>query len=148
MNPKPDEGSPDRPMLATRRAALALRLGLGFIWIYEGLVPKLLAPITDLERDVVAAAGLIPNGFEIPFIYVLGGLEVLLGTLIVAGIRLRPLCVVQFLVVASFTVIIPITHPAVLSHPFGLLSKNIPILGAIVALWFVSNDRAGNLVSW
>jgi hypothetical protein len=39
----------------------------------------------------------------------------------------------------SFTVIIPINHPASLSHPFGLLSKNLPILGAIAALWFLSN---------
>lgn len=136
-----DEGSADQPPLANRRAALAIRLGLGFIWIYEGLVPKLLAPITDLERSVVAASGLVPNGFEVPFIYLLGGLEVLLGTMIVAGVWLRPLCVVQFLVVASFTVIIPITHPAALSHPFGLLSKNVPILAAIVALGFLSNGQ-------
>ena len=128
-----------------RQAKLALRLGLGCIWIYEGLVPKLLVPITALERDVVAASGLIPNGFESPFIHVLGVLEVVLGLLIAAGIWLRPLCVVQAAVVASFTLIIPIAHPATLSHPFGLLSKNVPILGAIVALWLLA--CAGQLES-
>ena len=127
----------DHQARCIRQAKLALRLGLGFIWMYEGLVPKLLVPITKLERDVVAASGLVPNGFESPFIQGLGVLEILLGVLVAAGIWLRPLCVVQAASVASFTLIIPIAHPSALSHPFGLLSKNIPILGAIVALWLL-----------
>ena len=125
----------------TGRAAHALRLGLGFIWIYEGLVPKILLPLTDLELEVVAASGLIPNGFEPSLLHGLGVLEIALGLLIVWGILLRPLCVIQAAVVGLFTVLIPLTHPAVLAHPFGLLSKNIPILGAIVALWFVTAAR-------
>ena len=127
---------------SVRDACIALRLGLGFIWIYEGLVPKLLLPISGFEKGVVAASGLVPNGFEVPLIHVLGVLEIMLGLLILGGIRLRPLCVVQALVVGIFTVVIPATHPATLTHPFGLLTKNVPILGAIVALWFLSEISA------
>jgi uncharacterized membrane protein YphA (DoxX/SURF4 family) len=119
-------------------AAVILRVGLAFIWIYEGLVPKLLIPLSELERAVVAASGLIPNGIEQPFIRCLGVLEILLGVLIAAGVWLRPLCVVQAGVVGFFTLVIPITHPTILAHPFGLLSKNVPIVAAIVALWLLS----------
>lgn len=130
----------DAQSSAIRNARLALRLGLGFIWIYEGLVPKLLVPLTGLEKDVVAACGLVPtNLIEIDcFLHLLGVLEIALGALVVLGIWQRPLCVVQAAIVGSFTVVIPITSAAILAHPFGLLSKNIPVLSAIVALWYLS----------
>ena len=128
---------------AIRNAKLALRLGLGFIWVYEGLVPKLLVPLTGLEKDVVAASGLVPNGIVEPFLHLLGVLEIVLGILVMVGIQTRALCIVQAAVVGFFTVVIPFTHPTILAHPFGLLSKNVPILGAIVALWFlqVANEN-------
>ena len=125
-------------------ARLALRLGLGFIWMYEGLVPKLLVPLTGLEKDVVAASGLIPNGMRDPFLHTLGVLEILLGACVVSGLWQRPICVVQAAIVAAFTVVIPITSAAVLAHPFGLLSKNIPVLGAIVSLWLLSASGLAN----
>ena len=99
---------------------------------------SILVPVTGFERDVVMASGLIPNGSEDSLIHLLGVLEIVLGMLIVAGVWLRPLCLVQAAVVGFFTVVIPLTHPPTLAHPFGLLSKNVPILGAIAALWFLS----------
>jgi uncharacterized membrane protein YphA (DoxX/SURF4 family) len=122
---------------SSNNARLVLRLGLGFIWVYEGLVPKLLVPLSDMEKAVVAASGLVPNGVVEPFLYVLGALEILLGVLVLARRWPRTLCVLQAAIVAAFTMVIPFTATAMLAHPFGLLSKNIPILGAIVALWFL-----------
>lgn len=138
----------DTHTLAIRRASLALRLGLGFIWVYEGLVPKLLMPLTSFELDVVAASGVIPNSLrplvgespEAMLIRVLGVLEIVLGALVLAGKWTRPLCVVQGVLVAFFTVVIPLTSAEILGHPFGLLTKNIPILGAIIALWWLQLD--------
>jgi uncharacterized membrane protein YphA (DoxX/SURF4 family) len=129
----------DAQSSAIRHARLALRVGLGFIWIYEGLVPKLLVPLSNLEKEVVAASGLVPNGIVEPFLHVLGVLEIVLGLLVLIGIQTRALCIMQAAIVGSFTVIIPIMHPTILAHPFGLLSKNVPILGAIIALWFLDN---------
>lgn len=130
---------PDVQSSAIRNARLALQVGLGIIWIYEGLVPKLLMPLTGLEKDVVAASGLVPNNLiDIDwFLHLLGVLEIALGVLVVLGIWQRPLCVVQAAIVGAFTLVIPITSAVILAHPFGLLSKNVPILGAIVALWFL-----------
>lgn len=135
---------PDSQSSAIRHARLALRVGLGFIWIYEGLVPKLLVPLTALEIDVVAASGLIPNGIVDPFLHILGVLEILLGVLVGSGIWQRPICVVQAAIVGAFTIVIPFTSAAILAHPFGLLSKNIPVLGAIVALWLLSAAGLAN----
>jgi uncharacterized membrane protein YphA (DoxX/SURF4 family) len=128
----------DSQSSAIRHARLALRVGLGFIWIYEGLVPKLLVPLSSLEKEVVAASGIVPNGIVEPFLHMLGALEILLGVFVLSGIWQRPLCVAQAAIVGAFTVVIPITAPAILAHPFGLLSKNVPILGAVAALWWLS----------
>jgi uncharacterized membrane protein YphA (DoxX/SURF4 family) len=120
------------------RARWALRCGLGFIWLYEGLVPKWLVPLTDLEKHVVAASGLVPNDFVEPFLRILGTLEMALGVCVLAGLWRRSLCVVQAAIVSAFTLVIPLTTSVTtVAHPFGLLSKNIPIIGAIVALWFL-----------
>lgn len=123
------------------RARIALQLGLGFIWIYEGLVPKWIRPITEFEQEIVAASGLVPNNlFPIePFLHVLGVLEAVLGVLVLLGVWQRPLCVLQAAIIGAFTIVIPLTAPpAILAHPFGLLTKNVPILGAIIALWFLA----------
>jgi uncharacterized membrane protein YphA (DoxX/SURF4 family) len=133
----------DAQSSAIRHARLVLRGGLGFIWIYEGLVPKLLVPLSGLEKDVVAASGLIPNGIIDPFLHILGVLEILLGVLVVSGIWQRPICVVQAAIVGAFTVVIPFTSATILAHPFGLLSKNVPVLGAIAALWLLSAAGLG-----
>jgi uncharacterized membrane protein YphA (DoxX/SURF4 family) len=128
---------PDR---SQHYACVVLRLGLGFLWIYEGLILKLLLPLSDLERDVVAASGLIPNGFEEWLLHSLGVLEILLGLLLLLGVRLRLLCLAQIIVVGLFTLLIPFQHPATLAHPFGLLIKNIPILAAVIALWLLQKS--------
>jgi hypothetical protein len=97
-----------------------------------------------LEKDVVAASGLIPNGIVDPFLHTLGVLEILLGVFVISGIWQRTLCVAQAAIVGAFTLVIPFTSAAILAHPFGLLSKNIPVLGAIAALWFLSAAKTGN----
>jgi len=132
---------------SVNHARLALRLGLGFIWVYEGLVPKLLVPLTNFEKDIVAASGLVPNGVIEPFLHMLGILEILLGVLVLSGLWQRTSCVIQGCVVSSFTFVIPFASSAVLTHPFGLLSKNIPIIAAIVALWFLEHAEENKTLS-
>ena len=124
-----------------RNACLALRAGLGFIWVYEGLVLKILLPPSDLERGVVAASGLVPNGFDAPVLQVLGVMEIILGFMVLLGHQQRLLCIVQGALVVFFTVAISLKHPETLGHPFGLLAKNVPILGAVTALWFLQGPR-------
>jgi uncharacterized membrane protein YphA (DoxX/SURF4 family) len=137
---------PELQSSAIRHARFALRFSLGFIWIYEGLVPKWLVPLTAFEKEVVAASGLVPNNVVVIdwFLHLLGFMEIALGVLVILGVRQRALCVVQAAIVGAFTIVIPITSFEILAHPFGLLSKNIPVLGAIAALWCLSAPGTAN----
>src|SRR5262245_32818961 len=132
---------------STQKACLALRAGLGFIWVYEGLVLKILLPPSGLERGVVAASGLVPNGFDAPVLRALGVAEIILGFMVLVGLRQRLLCIVQGAVAVLFTIAISLKHPETLAHPFGLLAKNVPILGAVTALWFLQGPRIKESVS-
>ena len=125
------------------RAAFALRLGLGFLWVWEGLVPKLLF-LTPEGIAHVARTGLVP--IDAPtFIRLLGIFEIALGLAILAGYRIRLLAVLQLTLNALFTLTIVFTEPKLLADPLGAMIKNIPMLAAQYAQFCLG---AGTIWSW
>ncbi len=123
----------DRGPRTTRAVPLILRLGLGFLWVYEGIVPKWLYP-SPAEVEIVARTGLVP--FHIPtFLKLLGLAEAVLGFAILAGLWVRGLAVLQVGLLSAFTAIIGWTSPHYLVDPLGSLSKNFGLLGGVLALY-------------
>ncbi len=126
------EASDRRPWPA-RAVPLILRLGLGFVWVYEGIVPKWLF-LSPAEVEVVARTGLVP--FQVPiFLKLLGLGEAILGLTILAGLWVRGLAVLQVGLLSAFTAIIGWTSPHYLVDPLGSLSKNFGLLGGVLALY-------------
>lgn len=116
-----------------------LRLGLGLLWLYEGIVPKWLFP-PEAAIEVVAGTGLVP--FRIPvFLKGLGVVEAGLGLTILAGLWVRGLATLQVGLVGAFTAIIGWTLPASLSDPLGGLSKNLGVIGGALALYQAGGGR-------
>jgi uncharacterized membrane protein YphA (DoxX/SURF4 family) len=70
------------------RLKIVCRWSLGFVWIWEGLVPKILGP-TAMQRDLVVASGWYwpdPDRFTI----CLGLVMIVAGIAICAGFLERP----------------------------------------------------------
>jgi uncharacterized membrane protein YphA (DoxX/SURF4 family) len=123
----------DRSSWADRAVPLILRLGLGFAWIYEGILPKWLFP-SPAEVDIVARTGLVT--LHIPlFLKLLGVAEVALGIAILAGLWVRGLAVLQAGLLGVFTGVVGWTSPIYLVDPLGSLSKNLGLMGAALALY-------------
>ncbi len=121
-----------RPWMA-RAVPLILRLGLGAVWVYDGIVPKWLF-LGPGEVEIVARTGLVP--FHIPiFLKLLGLAETVLGFTILAGVWIRGLAVLQAGLLSAFTAIIGWTSPHYLADPLGSLSKNFGLLGGVLALY-------------
>ena len=118
---------------ATRAVPLILRLGLGFVWIYEGIVPKWLF-LSPAEVGIVARTGLVPFHVLI-FLKLLGLAEAALGVTILAGLWVRGLAVLQVGLLSAFTAIVGWTSPHYLVDPLGSLSKNLGLLGGVLALY-------------
>jgi uncharacterized membrane protein YphA (DoxX/SURF4 family)/demethoxyubiquinone hydroxylase (CLK1/Coq7/Cat5 family) len=116
-----------------RVVPLLLRIGLGVMWLYEGLVPKWLWP-SPAEVEIVARTGLIP--FHIPlFLRLLGLVEATVGLTVLAGLWTRGMAVLQVGLLGAFTAIVGWTSLAYLADPLGTLSRNLALVGSVLALY-------------
>ncbi len=116
-----------------RAVPLVLRLGLGFMWIYEGILPKWLLP-SPAEIEIVARTGLVSFHLQ-TFLMLLGLAEATLGLAILAGLWIRGLAVLQVMLLSAFTAIIGWTSPGYLADALGSLSKNLGLMGGALALY-------------
>lgn len=132
----PQEAGPARQLAWLRWLAPLLRLSIAFVWIWTfvvsiGLYPR--AQSLDLLAQVGASglwAELLLTGAAL-FDLALG-----IGTIgLAAPLRVRFLWPLQLLLIAFYTVVITFAMPDFWLHPFGPLSKNVPMCAAIVAAW-------------
>jgi len=110
------------------RSEWILRFGMAAIWITEGLFPKVLFQ-TELELAVVRGSGLVP--FEASqFLMLLGAAQVISGVLVLvlAGRLQKFILVCQFAALIALPLLVSWQDPTLWVHPFGPMTKNIPIL--------------------
>ncbi|WP_269533674.1 SDR family oxidoreductase [Chitinimonas sp. BJYL2] len=105
---------------------------LAFVWLWTVWASWRSSPI---GLQLLADAGL-PAGWQGPALYAGIGLDFLLGVLTLTHPS-RRLWQVQLGLVLAYTVYISLTLPDQWLHPFGPISKNLPILallGVLIAL--------------
>jgi hypothetical protein len=119
----------------TPRAERLLRIGMASIWITEGLLPKILFQ-QPMELDVVARSGLVPMDPS-RFLIGMGVAQVLSGVLVLVltGPALRALLGAQIAALVVLPVLVSIGEPLLWVHPFGPLTKNLPILAGTIVVW-------------
>lgn len=111
--------------------ARLLRAAIAFVWLWTGLAvfhPE----YRRLGTESLARLGLPP---ELMYLTCAG--EVLLGL----GVALRPattaVTVLQAILIVGFTIILSLSEPGLWFHPFGPLTKNVPLLALLVAAWWL-----------
>ncbi len=124
------------PSRSVRLIPLILRTGLGFVWTYEGLVPKFLfSPSQAVE--IVARSHLVPFHSH-AFVLGLGVVEVILGLALWAGVCVKWVSAVQLALLIVFTAALAVTSPALLADPLGGVSKNVGLMAATLCLFLLS----------
>lgn len=116
------------------RALGVLRAGMAAIWISEGLFPKLLFQ-QPLELEVVARSGLVP-GDPATFLACMGAAQVASGVLVLV-LPVNPrawLLLGQALALVLLPLLVSLQDPLLWVHPFGPLTKNVPILAGTLLL--------------
>jgi len=111
------------PQFSMRMAlihALA-RWGIAFIWLWQGLVPKLLFANVD-EQAMLAAAGL-PLGFLPAF----GLLEVALAAVTIGLWRWRPFFLLNGLAMAAALTAVALKSPSYLVGAFNPVTLNVGV---------------------
>ena len=113
------------------------RLCLGFIWIYLGLVPKLLTQV-PLEQEVVRRTGLYLSSPELT-IRMIGVFEILLGLWLMSGFREKLACAMTSGFLLVLMVLAVIQEPMLLAGPFGGMVKNLALLVLAWMVWRISS---------
>jgi hypothetical protein len=112
--------------------------GIAFIWLHEGIVPKILFQ-QAYEREVVARTGLVPMDPS-RFLYWLGGAQAFSGVLLLAlrGNTLRIVLSAQLIALLALPILVSLWEPDLWFHPFGPMTKNVPI---VVATWILLQEE-------
>jgi len=108
------------------------RLSLAFLWIFTALTSAFfdresghqilaLANITDNISDLLINLGSLVN--------------FIIGVLLLAGRQLKLVCWLQIFIIISYTILLTIIAPIYWLHPFGPITKNIPIL--VLIYWLI-----------
>jgi hypothetical protein len=120
----------------------ALRWAIALLWVWTGIVSLGLYPVQD-SLALLARVGL-DGAAARAALYGAALLDLVLGVLTVAAPARwrRPVWAAQALLVASYTALITLFLPEYWVHPYGPVSKNLPLLAAIGLLWSLE-PRAG-----
>jgi uncharacterized protein YbjT (DUF2867 family) len=134
---------------ARRQAALdlwlpVLRVALASMWIWTAVVSFGLYPVQD-SYALLAQVGL--HGALATFaLYGAAVLDLVLGVLTLAAPARwrRWVWLAQLALIGGYTVLITLFLPEYWLHPYGPISKNLPILAAIAMLWALEPPARGN----
>jgi uncharacterized membrane protein YphA (DoxX/SURF4 family) len=120
-------------------ARIICRLALGIVWLYEGLVPKLLFVRSD-QIELVRRSGLF-FGTPESFLQLLGVAQVVCGLWLLAGFAERLAVFVATTGMVVLIVLVSRANPAMLTDPYGALIKDLCLMACAFTVWSLSPWR-------
>ena len=118
------------------------RLCLGFIWIYLGLVSKILFPV-PFEQEVVHKTGLYLSSPAFT-IRIIGVFEIFLGIWLLTGFREKHACIVTSGLIIVLMILAVTVEPMLLAGPFGGMVKNAALFVLAWIVWRIASIESGN----
>ncbi len=118
-----------------------LRTAVALVWIITGIVSLGLYPVQD-SYALLARAG-VPEALRPLALYGAAGLDLLFGLMCFAPARWRfPwIWAAQAALILGYTVIISVRLPEFWLHPYGPLTKNLPMLAVLWLLGTLERKR-------
>ena len=120
-------------------ARVISRLALGLVWLYEGLVPKLLFVRQD-QIELVERSGLYFATPEL-FLQLLGAAQVACGLWLLAGFAERLAVFIATTGMGILIVLVARANPAMLTDPYGALIKDLCLIACAFTVWTLSPWR-------
>ncbi|WP_426209479.1 SDR family oxidoreductase [Massilia sp. TWP1-3-3] len=110
-----------------------LRMSVALVWLATALVSAGLYP-AEQSYQLLERTGVPPELAPL-MLYGAAGLDLLLGLACLLMKRRRSLWLAQLGLIGFYSVVIAIKLPEFLLHPYGPLTKNLPMLAAIWLLY-------------
>jgi uncharacterized membrane protein YphA (DoxX/SURF4 family) len=109
------------------------KMTIALLWLVTGLTSVWGAP--EVGYQILAQANIVDRYADV-CIWLGSGIDILLGCWILAGFKSRWCGWVQILTIIVYSIILTLIAPEYWLHPFGLLTKNLPILVLIYIAFF------------
>lgn len=121
--------------------AVVARLSVAAVWIWTGLVSLGLFPVAD-SLALLSDFGL-QGAPALVALYGGATLDLILGVLTLAAPArwMGRIWCAQLVVIAGYTVLITLRMPHWWLHPYGPLTKNLPMMAVIGMLWTMHRER-------
>jgi uncharacterized protein YbjT (DUF2867 family) len=116
-----------------------LRISIALVWIATAIVSAFVYPVAD-SYELLARTG-IPEPLRPLMLYGAAAFDMLLGLGILLLKRRRWLWLAQLGLIGFYTIVIAWQLPEFLVHPYGPLTKNLPMLAAIWLLYKLEDDE-------
>lgn len=98
---------------------------LVFVWLFTDLTSTYF--VSEIGYDILASANI--TGAMADFsVYAGGTLDIVLGLWLLSSVKIKLCCTVQVATIALYTIILTVIDASFWLHPFGSITKNIPIL--------------------
>lgn len=112
---------------------------LSFLWVFTGLTSIYFSP--EIGYEILASANI--TGSMASFsVYAGGALDIVLGFWLLTSVNTKLCCLVQIAVIASYTLILTVIDMSFWLHPFGPITKNIPIVVLIGYVYIANVDSS------
>ena len=115
---------------------VSARVALGIVWLYEGLVPKILFVRAD-ELDLVERSG-IWLGSPLLTLQLMGGLQIFFGLWLLVGWRERAAVGLATLWMCGLIVLVAAGNPGMLTDPYGALIKDACLISCALTVWVLA----------
>ena len=102
---------------------------LAFLWLFTGFTSIYFAP--EVGYQILAKAN-ITGELAAACVYGGGFLDIGLGLWLLFNWHIKTCCNIQILTILSYTLLLSIIAPIFWLHPFGPLTKNLPLLVLII----------------
>ncbi len=113
----------------------AAKYSLAFLWTFTGLTSIFFSP--EIGYEILANANVTGSLADIA-IYAGGTLDIVLGFWLITSVKTQLCCIIQVAVIAGYTVLLTFIDASFWLHPFGPITKNIPII-VLIAYVYASN---------
>ncbi len=122
-------------LLAAKRIA---RISLGLVWIYEGLVPKVLFAAHHPEQtELVLRSGLYWPDPTLT-LFALGLLQAALGLVLVMGWLEKWAVAAATAWMGGLIFLVAQGRPDLMTDPFGALAKDACLIGCAAVVWILA----------
>ncbi|WP_460102341.1 DoxX-like family protein [Sessilibacter sp. MAH4] len=116
---------------------LCARFVLAFMWIYQGLVPKLMR-VAPVELEITAQLGFSVNTTYL-LIKLVGLLEVLFGVLVFFAYRNIVVLIVNLVALLLLVVMALVLTPHIMLAAFNPIITNLPYL--VLGYWLLQSAK-------